>query len=145
MSNPPLLSGFAPMALADPFEIHVGPVFEKNMPGGRCFAIRVDERHVNRAGVLHGGMLATFADLALGAAVWEAMGKIPCVTLSMQMQFLKSARAGDVVHVQPQVLRRTQSFMFMRGDFVAGEEVIFTAMSTWKRLERNSGDLRGNS
>lgn len=136
--------GFAPMALADPFEIHIGPVFEKGPRGGRCFALRIDERHVNRGGALHGCMLATFADLALGAAVWDATSGVPSVTLAMQMQFLKSGQVGDIVQVLPQLLRRTHAFVFMRGDFKIKGEEVFTAMSTWKLLEqghagKNSG------
>jgi len=137
------LTGFAPMALADPFEIHIGPVFEKGARGSRSFAIRIDERHVNRGGVLHGGMLATFADLALGAAVFDATDGAPSVTLAMQMQFLKSARAGDIVEVQPLLLRRTRAFLFMRGDFTVEDEAIFTAMSTWKLLDQ--GHIDGDS
>jgi uncharacterized protein (TIGR00369 family) len=136
MSDPTTpIPGFAPMELVDPFEIHIGPIFEKGPRGSRCFAMPIDERHVNRGGVLHGGMLATFADLALGASVWDVTDGAPCVTLAMQMQFLKSARAGDIVQVRPQLLRRTQAFLFVRGDFTIENEAIFTAMSTWKLID----------
>jgi uncharacterized protein (TIGR00369 family) len=128
---------FVPMTLLDPFEIHVGPVFERGERGKRFFAILIDERHVNRRGVLHGGMLATFADLALGAAVGDATDNAPCVTLSMQMQYLKTAQVGDVLTVQPQLLRRTRALVFMRGDFTVAGDAIFTAMSTWKLLGRS--------
>jgi uncharacterized protein (TIGR00369 family) len=127
-------AGFAPMQLIDPFELHVGPIFERSVNGCRRFAILIDDHHVNRRGILHGGMLATFADLTHGAVVWDATGKAPCATLGMQMQYLKSARKGDLVEVTPQLLRRTQALLFMRGDFTVAGETIFTAMSIWKLL-----------
>jgi uncharacterized protein (TIGR00369 family) len=125
---------FNEINLVDPFEIHVGPAYQQGAAGSRCFAFRVDERHVNRRGVLHGGMLLTFADLSLGAAAWDMTDRAPCVTLGMQTQFLKSARIGDVVEVQPRLLRRTRALLFLRGDFMVGSEAIFTATSVWKLL-----------
>jgi len=130
------LPGFIETRLIDPFEIYVGPVFESGAKGARCFALRIDERHVNMRGVIHGGMLMTFADLALGQAVWDVTGNAACVTLGMQTQFLKPARAGEIVEVLPELVRKTRSLVFMRGDFKVGEETIFTAASIWKLLGR---------
>ena len=127
-------AGYTETKLIDPFEVFVGPVFERREDGVRRFAFVVDERHVNMRGVLHGGMLMTFADLALGAAVWDATDNAPCVTLNMQTQFLKSARAGDLVEVAPQLTRRTRSLVFMRGDFTVAGGTIMTAASIWKLL-----------
>ena len=130
--NPP--PGFAETVLSDPFEISLGPVFETGSRAARRFLLRVDERHVNMRGVLHGGMLMTFADLALGQAAWDFTGHANVVTLSMQSQFLKTARTGDAVEVAPQLLRRTRSLLFLRGDFEVGGELIYTASSIWKIL-----------
>lgn len=120
--------------LIDPFEIHVGPVFEKGEGIGRHYAFRVQAHHANLGGRLHGGMLMTFADLALGQAVWDATGNASCVTLNMQNQFLNAAHEGDLVEVQPVIVRQGRSLVFARGDFKVGGEVIFTASSVWKLL-----------
>lgn len=128
------LAGFVETKLVDPFEIHVGPVFDSGKIGARRYAFRVDERHVNMRGILHGGMLMTFADMTLGQAVWDVTDNAPCVTLNMQTQFLKSAKAGDLVEVTPELVRRTRALLFMRGDFTVGGEIIFTAASVWKLL-----------
>lgn len=130
------LPGFIETRLIDPFEIYVGPVFERGAKAARRLALRIDERHVNMRGVIHGGMLMTFADLALGQAVWDATDNAACVTLGMQTQFLKPARAGEIVEVLPELVRKTRSLVFMRGDFKVGEETIFTAASIWKVLGR---------
>lgn len=130
-SMPP---GFAETKLIDPFEIYVGPMFHEGQTGARRFAFRIDERHVNMRGILHGGMLMTFADMTLGQAVWDLTGNVPSVTLNMQTQFLKPAKAGDLVEVQPELVRRTRALLFMRGDYKVGGETIFTAQSVWKLL-----------
>ncbi|MGZ6007324.1 MAG: PaaI family thioesterase [Rhizomicrobium sp.] len=130
-SPPP---GFTETHLIDPFELRVGPVFEQGEKGARRFAFIIDERHVNMRGVIHGGMLMTFADAALGQAAWDACDHANCVTLNMQTQFLAPAKAGDLVEVAPVLTRRTRSLIFLRGDFTVGGEAIFTASSVWKIL-----------
>ena len=132
-----MLPGFVPTELIDPFEIHVGPLFETGARGRRRFAFKVDRRHANRSGFLHGGMLATLADMTLGQAVWDVTDNAPSVTLGMQMQFLKAVRLHDIVEVTPQLLRRTRALVFMRGDFTVHGEIAFAATSTWKLLGQN--------
>ena len=134
MTAAPPLPGFVPTHLVDPFEIFVGPVFENGVPGSKIYAIRLDSRHMNRRGVLHGGMFMTLADLTLGQAVWDATDKAPCVTLNMQTHFLKPVVEGDIVQVVPELVRRTRSLIFMRGDFTVEGEIVFAASSVWKLL-----------
>jgi uncharacterized protein (TIGR00369 family) len=134
MTATPPLPGFVPTHLVDPFEIFVGPVFEQGESGAKTYALRLDSRHMNRRGILHGGMFMTFADLTLGQAVWDATNKAPVVTLNMQTHFLKSALEGDILQVKPELVRRTRALIFMRGDFTVEGETLFTAQSVWKLL-----------
>jgi uncharacterized protein (TIGR00369 family) len=131
VSPPP---GFTQTHLIDPFEIHVGPIYEQGAKGERRFAFIIDERHINMRGIIHGGMLMTFADAAFGQAAWDACDHAHVVTLNMQNQFLAPAKAGDLVEVLPVLTRRTRSLMFLRGDFTVDGEAIFTVSSVWKIL-----------
>ena len=69
--------GFSEIRLIDPFEIHVGPAYGAGDIPTRRYAFRVATHHCNLRGVVHGGMLMTFADLALGQAVWDVTDKAP--------------------------------------------------------------------
>jgi len=126
--------GFVETHLVDPFEIHVGPVLEHGPKGGKRFAFRVDKRHVNMRGIVHGGMLMTFADAAFGQAAWDATDRAPSVTLNMQCQFLAPAKEGDLVEVVPVLTRRTRALLFLRGDFTVEGMPIFSVSSVWKLL-----------
>lgn len=126
--------GYVATRLSDPFEIHVGPIFEKGEKGSKSFALKVDPRHVNMRGVVHGGMLLTFADAAFGQAAWDATERAPSVTLEMQAQFLRSAALGDLIEVRPELTRKTRALLFIRGDFRVGDETVFTLSSVWKLL-----------
>lgn len=130
-SPPP---GFTLTRLVDPFERHVGPIFEQGEKGARRFGFRVGKQHVNMRGVIHGGMLMTFADAALGQAAWDACDHAACVTLNMQSQFLAPAREGDWIEVAPILTRRTRALMFLRGDFTVDGAPIYAVASVWKIL-----------
>jgi uncharacterized protein (TIGR00369 family) len=129
--------GFAEIRLIDPFELHVGPAFARGEGLVRRYAFQVRAEHCNMRGVVHGGMLMTLADMTLGQAVWDATDKAPSVTLNMQSQFLKSANVGDWIEVVPELTRRTRAFIFMRGDFTVGGEIVMTASSVWKLLGKD--------
>lgn len=124
--------GYIETKLIDPFEIFVGPLFESGTGLTRRYAFKVDARHVNRRGILHGGMLMTLADMTLGQAAWDACDHALCVTMSMQNQFLKPAHEGDVVEVVPALMRQTRGLIFLRGDFQVKDETIYLASSIWK-------------
>jgi len=131
MTAPP---GYSQTRLIDPFEIYVGPVFEEGDKGSKRFAFRVDERHVNKRGVVHGGMMLTFADAAIGQAVWDFTDRVPSVTMNMQAQFIDGARLGDLVEVKPELIRKTRALVFVRGDFIASGRTLMTISSFWKLL-----------
>ena len=128
--------GFTETHLIDPFEVHVGPIFQSGEKGAKRFGLLVDKRHVNMNGVVHGGMLMTFADAAMGQAAWDACDHADCVTLNMQSQFLAPAREGDWIEVAPVLTRKTRSLMFLRGDFTVNGAAVYSVSSVWKILGR---------
>jgi uncharacterized protein (TIGR00369 family) len=131
---PTKLAGYRETKLIDPFENFVGPLYETGENLDRRYAFVVDERHVNMRGIIHGGMLMTLADMTMGQAAWDACDRADVVTLNMQSQFIRGARLGEIVEVQPTLTRRTRSIIFLRGDFMVGEEIIFSCASLWKIL-----------
>jgi acyl-coenzyme A thioesterase PaaI-like protein len=85
--------------------------------------------------VVQGGMLMTFADRALGRNAWKAAGDRPVATIQFGMQFISAGRIGEFFEIRPEVVRRTSSLVFMRGELVAGLRVVATAAGIWKILE----------
>ncbi len=129
--------GYVETPLWDPFEAFMGPFFDKRVTNADgqeevWMAFYVDDRHLNMRDVVHGGMMATFADAVLGSIAWNATGRKPFVTLSMQMNFLKGPRLGDLVECRATITRKTRAILFVAGEFFVGEEVVMTASSLWK-------------
>lgn len=125
-------AGWRPSEQFDPFEAYLGPYFDRDAGGAREFGFIVDDRHTNAQGVAHGGALLTFADAALGYALWDATDRSPCVTVSQQSSFQSSAAIGDLVTCRPEIVRKTREIVFMRADFRVGEKIVFTVAAIWK-------------
>ncbi len=75
----------------------VGYVVDVRDPAhGRCM-LDVGEQHLNRHGVLHGGIAVTLLDNACGTTgslTVDASGTAPFLTISMNTQFVGSGRPG---------------------------------------------------
>ncbi|MFZ3034041.1 MAG: PaaI family thioesterase [Parvibaculum sp.] len=127
--------GFLQQELHDPFEAHMGPLFEReDADGGRIGAFIADARHLRADGGVHEGMMMTFADAFLGGAAWRGSGSSPCVTMSLQASFLADIKRGDLVECRTKVEKRTRSVMFVSASFTVDGEPVMTATSLWKVL-----------
>ena len=118
----------------DPFEDHVGPLGYKVVDGTITFAFLADARHRNTAGTVHGGMLMTFADFALClTATWDQPGE-KCVTVSCNSEFVAPGRPGDLIEASGEVVRRTKSLTFVRGQVYAGDRILLNYSAFVKRI-----------
>lgn len=85
--------------LADsPFHTWVGLRVESASPGTVTVSLEAGEDHRNLQGLVHGGLLATLADTAMGLAVRTSVepGRRH-VTIGMQVQFLRAGRPGTIM------------------------------------------------
>lgn len=120
------------------FTDFVGPMYVRKPRDGQTLAwgFRADSRHVNRGGVVHGGMLVTFADHSLGALVFFAAGKKPCSTVDLSCSFVAPAREGDWIECRGEIVRRTSSLIFMHGRVYCEGRTLLDAKGIWKILDR---------
>jgi acyl-coenzyme A thioesterase 13 len=99
-------SGFAPWPRTSPFGDAAGPLLFRSDGDALTFATSVEQRHTNATGGAHGGMLSTFADLALGyAAACSTDPPTPMRTFGLTIDFIGPVAVGDLVTARPQVLR----------------------------------------
>lgn len=113
----------------------VGPLWSRREPEGMAHGFLAEARHLNRGGIVHGGMLMTFADQALGFASIEAAPGGRRATIQLDTHFVAAVREGDFVVARCRVVRRTRSVMFMTGTLSVGESVVATANGIWKTGE----------
>ena len=79
-------------------------------------------------------MLLTFADFALClAATWDQPGE-RCVTVSLSSEFVAASEPGEVIEATGEVVRRTRSLTFVRGQLFVGDRVLVNYSAIVKRL-----------
>ena len=59
-------------------------------------SVELDERHLNPAGTVHGGLLATLVDTAMGAAVRTTTDDAVPATSQLTVTYLRPAEPGEV-------------------------------------------------
>jgi len=112
----------------------IGPIWRKEEGARMRFGFTVAEKHLNRAGNLHGGMLSTLADQSMAMAARKATGNKSHATIELNIQFVDAVRLGDFVESHPEVVRATRSLMFMRSTMFVGKRVVVTTNGIWKIL-----------
>lgn len=134
----PRAAGWKPLP-AEGYPALVGPFWGRREPGEAArrawrYGFIAEPRHTNLGGVVHGGMLMSFADDVLGITVWEAAGRRPCTTVQLNTQFVSPARIGEFVEGRAEVLRATRTVVFVRGTLQVGDRTVAAADGVWKIL-----------
>jgi uncharacterized protein (TIGR00369 family) len=127
----PALEGWKPRTLPGFFDL-VGPLWTKKEGDSWAYGIVAEDKHVNPAGIVHGGMLATLLDHALSAIAWEANERKPCITIALDVHFLAPARPGQFVAARGRIVRQASSLVFMQGSLTVDGDEIATACAILK-------------
>lgn len=120
----------------------LGYVLDVGQPDGRARChLDLTGDHMNRHGVMHGGIGACLLDNAMGATASltvDVTGRTPFLTISLTTQFLRAASAGARVTATGRVTGGGRSLLFLEGllEDAAGETVA-TATGVFKRVPQD--------
>lgn len=129
----PDVAGWQPV-IHDDFPSFAGPLLERQEDGRRQFGFIAEKRHANDRGVVHGGMLMTFADQAFGELVLDAIERRLCATIQMNTHFISAVQIGEFVESHAELVRMTRSLIFMRGFLSVGDRHVAAIDGIWKIL-----------
>jgi len=110
----------------------VGPIWRR---GDGRFGIVAADKHRNHRSVIHGGVLMSLADQAMGMTGRRATGDKPHATIEMNMQFIGVVKVGDFVEAHCEVVRQTRSILFIESKLKVGARIVAAASGIWKILE----------
>jgi len=100
-----------------PFVGLIGARQEEFGEGYVRLSLLLEERHTNPNGVMHGGVITTLMDEALGGVIasvrgMQAMQEAPHSTVEMNVSFMAAARPGDEIIVEGRLLKAGRSVAF---------------------------------
>lgn len=105
-----------------PFPIHCGIEEVGVVDGGARIRMAPQPYHLNNLGIVHGGVICTLLDVAMGSTCRVNLGQ-PVMTLDMQVAFLSPGR-GTLV-AQGSILRAGKSIIYVEGRvFVEEDETL---------------------
>lgn len=114
----------------DGFTALVGAHAPSAEDGEARLEVEVDERHLNPAGTVHGGMLATLVDTTMGAAVRSAVeGEVPA-TSQLSVTYLRPGKPGRLV-VTASVRKRGESLTVCEADVAQDGRSLVHALATF--------------
>ena len=115
----------------------LGPTYQIVRDGVLTVALIAQEHLGNdNLGIVHGGAMMTFADMALGSAVGHANNFQPnFVTSQLSIQLVSAGRVGQFITCNPEIVRKTRSLVFVRGLFEADGKVLASADGIFSILQ----------
>ena len=102
--------------------------------GRAGLSLDVTDDHLNEAGTLHGGVLATLVDTAMGQAVRSSTGEddVPA-TSQLTVTYLRPGRPGTVV-VTATVRTQGEHLTVCEADVEQGDRALVHAVATFAVL-----------
>jgi len=98
-------------------------------------ALKIRPDHFNSIeGVVHGGVTATLADVAMGhGAAPHVDGVQQCVTVESKIQYLYPAR-GELLEAESKVLKQGKSLIIMEARVTCDGKLVAFATGTYARV-----------
>ncbi|AMP69951.1 PaaI family thioesterase [Ralstonia solanacearum] len=139
-------AGFEKLVKPSPFLTMLGPVYARGLGPSMVMGFHVGHHHLNRRGILHGGVVASLADAALGYCLADPAGGdgkdgkdgksdvIAMSTASLTVDFIASAGEGDWIEITPQGLRTGSRLAFAQALFHRGDRLVARASAVFAVL-----------
>jgi len=114
--------------LTEPWE----PIWSRERAQVVQLGLRIASAHCNGRGFAHGGLIASLADNAMGLSACGAGGKIGAVTVHLSVDYVRSAKLGQWLQVEPRVIRVGGTLGFVDALITADDELIARADATFR-------------
>ena len=111
------------------FREHVALQIEPDGDGASVVAVDAGDQHLNPGGAVHGGVLATMIDVAMGTAVATTGGESP-VTVALTVTYLEPGRAGRL-EARARVRKRGRRLVVVEAEVVQDGDVVADALGTF--------------
>ena len=105
--------GFEQHVRSSPLTAPWEPIYYKRTADAVILGLRLAEPHTNSRGLAHGGFITALADNAMGLSCSvKRDGKSRLLTASLSIDFINSARIGQWVAFETEVIKVGKSLCF---------------------------------
>jgi len=119
------------------FMKHNGGLFFKKITNDKYqFKTKITKKHLNRAGITHGGYIASIIDAGSGTAVHRVAENKICVTISLDIKFIGSSNIGDEIIGDIKIEKATKTLVFVNCVLNSKKNKIAIASGVWKKTNR---------
>ena len=105
------------------------------------FKSLINKNHLNTLGITHGGYLSALIDSGAGTAAHRAAGRVPCVTISLDIKFIGASKVGDEIIGHTKILKKTNTLIFLFCELKCNNKIITSATGVWKILKVKPSNL----
>ena len=112
----------------------IGASAPETEDGTASLVVDADERHLNPAGAVHGGMLATLVDTTMGAAVKSAVDGEAPATSQLTVTYLRPGKPGQL-RVTAKVSKRGDSLTMCEADVEQDGKALVHALATFALVD----------
>lgn len=126
---------FRQSPLTDPWE----PLYSRRTADAVIIALRLAKPHTNSRGLIHGGLIATLADNAMGLSCSVKLGGgARFVTVSLAVDFVGTAEIGQWLSVESEVIKTGGTLCFAQCRVTADSLVIARANATFRVVKKDA-------
>jgi uncharacterized protein (TIGR00369 family) len=126
-------AGFEPHFRKSPFTDPWEPLYSRKTDAAVIMGLRLAKSHTNARGLIHGGLIASLADNAMGYSCAQAMGwATSLVTISLAVDYVGSAEIGQWLSVESTVIKTGSTICFAQSLIKADDTVIARANGTFR-------------
>jgi uncharacterized protein (TIGR00369 family) len=131
--------GFEPHFRKSPFTDPWEPLYSKRTVQAVVIGVRLAKPHTNARGLVHGGLIASLADNAMGYSCAQQMGEgFSLVTIGLAVDFTGSAQLGQWLAVESEVIRTGSTICFAQSLVRADDAVIARANATFRVVPKKA-------
>ena len=131
--------GFQPHFRKSPFTEPWEPLYSKKTENAIIIGLRLAKPHTNSRGLIHGGLIASLADNAMGYSCALVMGwTTSLVTISLAVDYVGSAEIGQWLAVESEVIKTGSTICFAQSLIKADDTVIARANGTFRVVPKKA-------
>lgn len=133
MTKPDFDPHFRSSPLTDPWE----PLYSKVTRDAVIIGLEAAPQHCNSRGFVHGGLISSIADNAMGLSCAQFHDRISgLITISLHLDFVSPARIGQWIEFQTTTTKLGKSIDMAQGQVNADGKLCAFMSATFKSVSR---------